>query len=160
ETTGTMGVVFDNLDLRDGACWWQNGVGTMTVPIAVPGDLVTLRWSAQVRARGAQDVVRMLASGDQGRTWRDLGAINGPTPGTTRAFRAGDWPAGTRELLFRFALGGRNTIGVVSFRIDADYRDPLAPTPRGLERFRVVHRWNEEGRPREHVEPIVALPWT
>ena len=40
ETTGTMGVVFDNLDVRDGGCWWKNGVGTMTVPVAVPGDLV------------------------------------------------------------------------------------------------------------------------
>ena len=43
ETTGTLGVEFDNLDVRDGGCWWKNGVGTMTVPVAVPGDLATLR---------------------------------------------------------------------------------------------------------------------
>ena len=98
----------------------------MTVPVAVPGDLVTLRFSAQARARGAKDVIRMLASSDRGQTWREVGAINGPTPGTTRTFRVADWPAGTRNVLLRFALSGNNTIGLMSFRIDADYRDPLA----------------------------------
>jgi hypothetical protein len=158
ETTDTMGIVFDNLDVRDGSCWWKNGVGTMSVPITLPGDLVTLRWSAQARARGPRDIIRMRASGDQGQTWRDLGTIQGPTPGTTRAFRAGEWPAGTRELLFRFELSGTNTIGLLSFRIDADYRDPLARS--GFMPFQVVHRWNEEGRPREHVERLTALPMT
>jgi hypothetical protein len=158
ETTGTMGVTFDNLDVRDGACWWKNGVGMMSVPITLTGDLVTLRWSAQARARGPKDVIRMRASGDQGRTWRHLGTIQGPTPGTTRTFHAGAWPAGTREVLFQFALSGTNTIGVMSFRIDADYRDPLARN--GFTPFRVVHRWNEQGQPREHVERITALPLT
>jgi hypothetical protein len=155
ETTSTMGVVFDNLDVRDGACWWKNGVGTMTVPISIPGDLVSLRWSAQVRARGAQDRIRMRASGDRGETWRDLGTIQGPTPGSTRTFQAGEWPAGTRDVLFRFELSGTNTIGVLSFRIDADYRDPLATG--AFSPFQVVHRWSEAGRPREHVERITAL---
>src|SRR5206468_4988544 len=27
ETTGTMGVAFENIDVRDGACWWKGGVG-------------------------------------------------------------------------------------------------------------------------------------
>jgi hypothetical protein len=158
ETTGTMGVMFDNLDVRDGACWWKQGVGTMTVPIMVPGDLVTLRWSAQARARGSKDLVRMLASSDHGQTWRELGAIQGPTPGTTRAFRAGEWPVGVREVLFRFEFSGANTIGLMSFRIDADYRDPLAAG--GFNPFEVIHRWNEAGQPREHVERITALPMT
>jgi hypothetical protein len=158
ETTGTMGVVFDNLDVRDGACWWKRGVGTMTVPVSVPGDLVTLRWSAQARARGARDVVRMLASTDQGQSWRVLGTISGPTPGTTRTFAAGDWTAGTREVLLRFELSGTNTVGLMSFRIDADYRDPLAA--RGFSPFQVIHRWTEAGQPREHAERITALPAT
>ena len=33
ETTATMGVVFDNVDLRGDACWWKGGTGTMTVPV-------------------------------------------------------------------------------------------------------------------------------
>jgi hypothetical protein len=158
ETTTSMGVTFDNLDVRDSACWWKQGVGTMTVPVAVPGDLVALRLSAQVRARGPKDRVAILASTDGGGTWRDLDAIHGPTPGATRSFRFAGWPAGTRDLLVRFALSGTNTIGVMSFRVDADYRDPLAEqTPRP---FRVIHRWKEAGQPREHIEPIKALPAT
>ena len=126
ETTGTMGVAFDNLDVKDGACWWKGGVGRMTVPIEVPGDLVALRCSAQVRARGAKDAVAMLVSTDDGRTWREAARIAGPTPGTTGQFRFDDWPAGTRKALLRFEMTGNNTIGVLSFRVDADYRDPLA----------------------------------
>ena len=44
----------------------------------------------------------------------------------------------------------------MSFRIDADYRDPLAA--RGVPPFRVVHRWREDGRAREHTQIIGALP--
>ena len=58
ETTGTMGVVFDNVDLRGDACWWKGGTGTMTVPVEVPGDLVGLGFSTQFRARA-----RRIASG-------------------------------------------------------------------------------------------------
>ena len=39
------------------SCWWKGGVGTLTVPIEVPGDLVALRLSAQARARGAKDAI-------------------------------------------------------------------------------------------------------
>ena len=46
----------------------------------------------------------------------------------------------------------------MSFRIDADYRDPLAA--KGVPPFRVVHRWREDGRPREHTQLISALPAT
>src|SRR5262249_25115420 len=59
ETTTTMGVRFENVDLRYDACWWKGGVGTMTVPIDVPGDLVSLGFSAQVRARSKKDRARV-----------------------------------------------------------------------------------------------------
>jgi hypothetical protein len=155
ETTGTMGVTFDNLDVKDGACWWKKGVGSMTVPVEVPGDLVALRVCAQVRARGERDAVTILASGDGGQSWREAGRIAGPTPGTTRAFRVADWPAGTRSVRLRFELTGTNTIGIMSFRADADYRDPLAQAVRP---FRVVHRWKQGGREEEHAQLIETLP--
>jgi hypothetical protein len=157
ETTGTMGVTFENLEVQDGSCWWRGGVGSMTVPVEVPGDLVALRFSAQVRARGEQDRVRMRPSTDGGASWREVGRVDGPTPGTTRSVRAAEWPAGTRRALLRFELAGNNTIGILSFRVDADYRDPLATTSRP---FDVVHRWTEGGRPRRHVRHITALPMT
>jgi hypothetical protein len=158
ETTGTMGVAFENLEVKDGACWWKGGVGRMTVPIEGPGDLTALRWSAQVRARGARDAVAMLVSVDGGASWREAARIDGPTPGTTRQFSKGDWPAGTRKALLRFEMTGTNTVGIMSFRADADYKDPLA-----AERFRpfhVVHRWTEGGRERTHDERVPALPFS
>ncbi len=50
ETSTSMGLTFDNLEVRDGSCWWKGGVGVMTLPVALPGDLVALRLSAQIRA--------------------------------------------------------------------------------------------------------------
>jgi hypothetical protein len=156
ETSSTMGLTFDNLRVDDGSCWWTGGTGVMTVPVTTPGDLVALRMSLQFRARDAKDVIRIRASTDGGTSWRDLATVTGPTPGMTRLFQFGDWPATTRSALLQFELTGRNTTGIFSLRIDADYRDPLAaaaPKP-----FRVVHRWLESGRPKEHVQVITALP--
>jgi len=45
ETSGTMGLTFENVNLRYDACWWKGGTGLMTVPIDVPGDLVSLSFS-------------------------------------------------------------------------------------------------------------------
>jgi hypothetical protein len=157
ETTGTMGVVFENLDVKDGACWWKGGVGRMTVPIEVPGDLIALRFSAQVRARGAKDVIAILVSADGGESWREAARISGPTPGRTEQFRFADWARGTRKAMLRFEMTGNNTIGVMSFRADADYRDPLAA---GFRPFRVVHRWKEGGDVKSHDQMIPELPFT
>jgi len=156
ETSSTMGVEFDNVDLKYDACWWKGGTGSMTVPIEMPGDLVSLGFSAQIRARGERDRVRVIASTNNGKTWRELAVMKGPTPGRTGHFRFADWPRGTRKLLLRFELTGNNTVGVQHFRVDADYRDPMAAST--ARPFRVVHRWSEGGRDRSHVETIARLP--
>ena len=155
ESTTTLGVTFDNLDVRDGGCWWKGGIGTMTVPIETPGDLAALRFSAQIRARGAKDLIKMLVSFDGGTSWREAARMAGPTPGRTGAFRFGDVPQSTRKALFRFEMSGNNTAGVFNFRIDADYRDPKATTFRPFE---VVHRWKEGGEEKTHRERIPRLP--
>ena len=80
-----MGVIFENLDLKHDACWWKGGTGVMTVPIDVPGDLVGLGFSAQVRARGEKDRVRV---GGQHRRRQDLARgrrHRRPDPGPDRA---------------------------------------------------------------------------
>jgi hypothetical protein len=156
ETSTTMGLVFDNVDLRHDACWWKGGTGYMTVPIEVPGDLVSLGFSAQVRARDVKDRVRIAASTDAGRTWREVAVMAGPTQGRTGHFRVADWPVGTRKALLRFEMTGNNTVGVQNFRIDADYRDPMAA--KAVRPFRVVHRWTEGGKDRSHSERITRLP--
>jgi hypothetical protein len=156
ETSSTMGLVFDNVDLRHDACWWKGGTGSMTVPIEVPGDLVSLGFSAQIRARSDRDRVRITASMNDDRTWREVTVMNGPTQGRTGHFRVGEWPPGTRKVLLRFDFAGNNTVGVQHFRIDADYRDRLAA--KGVRPFRVVHRWTEGGKERSHTEDVTKLP--
>jgi hypothetical protein len=156
ESTGSMGITFENLDVKDGACWWKGGIAAMTVPVEVPGDLVALRFCAAVRARGARDVVKMLVSSDGGATYTEAGRIVGPTQGKTGSFVYDTWPKGTHKALLRMEMTGDNTIGVQSFRVDADYRDPLAAP--AVQPFEVVHRWTENGRERSHSQPIKALP--
>jgi hypothetical protein len=156
ETSSTMGLMFENVDLRNDACWWKGGTGRMTVPVEVPGDLASLGFSVQVRARNEKDRVRLVASTDQGRTWRPVAVMNGPTQGRTEHFRVNDWPRGTRQVLLRFEMTGNNTAGVQSVRVDADYQDPLAS--RLIRPFRVVHRWTEDGKPMVHAETISKLP--
>jgi len=156
ETTGTMGVVFDNVELRHDACWWKGGTGVMTVPVETPGDLVALGFSAQIRARGDKDRVRVSASTDNGRTWREVASMAGPTQGRTEHVRVAKWPPRTRKTLLRFELTGNNTVGVQSFRVDADYRDPMAS--KTVPSFRVVHRWKEGAQTKSHSETITRLP--
>jgi hypothetical protein len=156
ETSTTMGILFDNVELRYDACWWKGGTGMMTVPIEVPGDLVGLGFSAQIRARGEKDRVRVTASTDGGKTWRQVAMLVGPTQGRTEHVRVEKWPARVRKALLRFEMTGNNTVGVQNFRVDADYRDPL--TSKTIRPFRVVHRWKEGGREQSHVETITRLP--
>lgn len=158
ETAEGMGVTFDNLNLEHNACWWKGGTGVMTVPVDVPGDLVSLGFSAMIRARGEKDRVCASVSTDGGKSWREVAVMAGPTQGRTHHVRVGDWSKGVRKALLRFEMTGDNTIGVQSFRVDADYRDPLAAkSPRS---FRVLHRWKEEGKERSHRETIRTLPTT
>ena len=158
ESVHSMGVKFDNLDVREEGCWWKGGTGAMTVPISTPGEITALRFGAQVRARGQKDLVRMLASFDGGSTWTEAAKIAGPTPGTTQYFKFTQIPAGARKALLKYELTGNNTVGIFSFRVDADYRDPLAAP--GFRPFRVVHRWKENGQEKSHAQTIPRLPFS
>jgi hypothetical protein len=158
ETSGSMGVKFDNLDLREGSCWWKGGTGSMTVPIETPGDMTALRFGGHIRARGDKDVVNMLLSFDNGATWTAAAKIAGPTPGTTNYFRFAAIPPGTRKALLKYEMTGNNTVGVFSFRVDADYKDPLAV--KSFRPFAVVHRWKEDGQEKSARTVVDRLPFT
>ncbi len=162
ETSGTMGVVFDNLRVTEGGgCWWQGGVGTMTVPIETPGDMVALRFGGHIRARGDKDLVQLKLSFDSGKSWVDAGKIAGPTPATTRYFRFTGIPAHTRKALLRYEMTGNNTVGVFTFRADADYQDPLAPqTGKPFQPFVVTHRWRESGQEKTARTLVSKLPFS
>jgi hypothetical protein len=156
ESTTSMGVAFDNLDLRDGSCWWKSGTGTMTVPVETPGDLRALRFCAQIRARGVRDLIRVLVSFNDGKDWREAARLAGPTPGHTATFRFTDIPKNIRHALLRFELTGNNTIGVMSFRVDADYLDSRAA--KGIAPFDVIYRWKEEGQEKTQRAHVTELP--
>jgi hypothetical protein len=156
ETSSSRGVVFDKLDVRDGSCWWKGGTGTMTVPVETPGEITAMRFCTQVRARGAKDLIRLVLSFDDGKTWQEAARIKGPTPGHTETHRFDAIPSGTKRALCRYELTGNNTVGIFTFRIDADYKDPrAAPTFRP---FQVIHRWTENGQEKAHRETIAKLP--
>jgi hypothetical protein len=158
ESTATMGVAFDNLNVVDGACWWKSGTGTMTVPVEVPGEIVALRGSTQIRARGAKDTIRLLVSFDGGGHWTEAARMVGPTPGRTETFRFTNIPTGATKALVRYELSGNNTVGIFSFRVDADYRDPTAA--RSFRPFDVIHHWTETGQAKTHRETVTKLPYT
>jgi hypothetical protein len=130
----------------------------MTVPVETPGALVALRGSTQFRARGRKDLVRVLASFDGGKSWKEAARMAGPTPGRTDVFRFTDVPPGARKALVRYELSGSDTVGIMNFRLDADYRDPLAV--RTFHPFDVVYRWKEHGREKTSRTTVTKLPFT
>ncbi len=162
ETSGTMGVGFDNLRVTEGGgCWWQGGVGSMTVPIETPGDMVALRFGGHIRVRSEKDIVQLKLSFDAGKTWQDAGRIAGPTPATTRYFRFTGIPVHSRRALLRYEMTGNNTVGVFTFRLDADYKDPLAAASRTtFQPFVVVHRWRENGQEKTARTRVSTLPFS
>lgn len=158
ETSASLGIAFDNLKVDDGSCWWKGGTGTMTVSIETPGALRSLRFCTQIRARGEKDLVRMVVSFDEGKTWQEAARMAGPTPGHTQNFRFDRIPEGVNKALFRYELTGNNTVGIFSFRIDADYRDPQAGEK--FWPFQVVHRWKENGQEKSKQALVNRLPMT
>jgi hypothetical protein len=158
ESTGSMGVVFENLEVQDGSCWWRSGVGAMTVPIRTPGELTALSFSTQYRARGPKDVIRVLLSFDEGQTWSEAAKLTGPTPGKTEYHRVPRLPEGHTKALLRYELTGNNTVGILSFRIDADHKDPRAAA--AFRPFDVVYRWKENGQEQVKTRRIHHLPQT
>lgn len=125
----------------------ENGQGTLTFPIATPGDLVRLRFGAHYRARDARDGIDYQVSFDSGRTWTTVARAAGPTPGDCKYVEFAEIPAGTRQALVRYAGTSRNATGLLNFRIDADYREPRA----GFRPVKVKYQWDENGQPKEHV---------
>jgi hypothetical protein len=103
-------------------------------------------------------LVKMLVSFDDGSSWKEVARIAGPTAGRTDYFRFAQVPAGTSKALLRYELTGNNTIGIFSFRVDADYRDPRAAN--AFRPVHVIHRWKENGQEKTHREVIQRLPAT
>jgi hypothetical protein len=158
ETSNTLGLIFENLKVDDGSCWWTGGTGSMTVPIETPGDITAIRYGAQFRARGEKDVIKALLSFDGGKSWTEAAKLSGPTPGSTQFFKFTAVPAGTRKALLKYEMAGNNTVGIFNFRADADYKDPLAA--KALRPFTITHRWKEGETEKTKQVTVDRLPFT
>ncbi len=136
--------------MKDDALRLGAGQGSITFPVHVPGDLVRLRFGCNYRARDARDGFDLQASLDGGATFTTVARAGGPTGiGFSKYVVLDKIPAGTREVLVRYAGQQVNTTMISGFRIDADYH----PAAAGFLPMRITYKWTEEGKERidEHV---------
>ena len=121
--------------------------GSITFPVATPGDLTRLRFGAHWRARDAREGWGMHVSFDDGKSFRTVGRMPGPQVGSCTYVTVEDVPKGVRKALVRFqSTRQRNTLCIFDLRIDADYAEPHG----GLRPVRITYIWDEAGAEKRH----------
>ena len=129
------------------------GGGSVTFPVKAPGDLLRLRAGAHYRARDKREGWRIEASFDNGRTFGEIGALPGPTAGSSKYFTFDKVPGGVRQALIRFKSTRQyNTLCIFDFRIDADYAEPHG----GFRPVKVTYTWEEAGVAKHHTHTARA----
>jgi len=127
--------------------------GRVTFPISTPGRILRLRAGAHYRARDQREGWRMQASFDNGKTYREIGSLPGPTPGASRYFTFDKVPKGVHNALVRFQSTRQyNTLCIFDFRIDADYAEPHG----GFRPVKVTYTWEEAGVEKRHTHTARA----
>lgn len=125
----------------------QNGAGEFVFPIQTPGEITRLRVGAHYRARDKRDVWQIAASFDEGKSWKPVGQLEGPTTGFSRYFVLAEVPPAAHGALVRFSGVERNTTIMLDLRIDADYKEPHG----GFAPVKVTYTWEENGQPHQDV---------
>ncbi|MBA3710792.1 MAG: hypothetical protein H0W83_18460 [Planctomycetes bacterium] len=120
--------------------------GSLTVPIATPGDMTRLRFGCHYQNASDKDSWDLEASFDDGKTFTKVASAPWQEAGRT-AWTAVDAPKGTRSAHVRFAGKKASNAILWSFRIDADYVEPKA----GLAPITVTYHWEEDGQAKEDV---------
>jgi hypothetical protein len=118
--------------------------GTITFPIATPGEMTRLRMNAFWRARDKRDGYEVELSFDGGKHFRQVAKLGGPTTGTSRYFTFADIPPGKKEAQLRLSGHEVNTAMLFGLRIDADYKQPFG----GFRPVKITYAWEEDGKPR------------
>jgi hypothetical protein len=134
--------------LKDGPLMPAGARGSITFPVETPGDLKRLRFGGHYRARDAQDGWDLKVSLDDGKTFRTVDRLAGPTPGHSKYVTFGDIPPGTRRALVRYEGSQRNATVLFGSRIDADYSEMQG----GFRPVKITYRWQEGGQEKEHVQ--------
>ena len=125
----------------------------VTFPIATPGDMVRLRFGGHFRCRDKADKWDMQVSFDGGKTFKTVGACEGPTQGKCTYVTVSDVPAGARQAHVRWSGVQRNTTCLFGLRIDADYKAPAG----GFRPVKVTYVWEEAGVEKKDVH-VAAKP--
>lgn len=135
----------------------KGDAGSVTFPVTTPGAMKRLRVFTFYRARGKADLWTVSVSFDGGKTFKDLGSLEGPTKAMGKKL-AIDAPAGTTAAIVRYT--GKQKDGALLFnvRIDADYAEPQG----GFVPVKVTYVWEENGVPKRDVH-VASKPdetWT
>ncbi len=119
----------------------QGSEGEAVFAITTPGEMVRLRCGVHYRARDAADGWEVQVSFDDGKTFRTVHYLRGPTAGHSDSFVVPNIPSGTRKAFVKFLGRQRNTTCLFSLRLDADYREPFG----GVHPVKVTYVWEEGG---------------
>jgi hypothetical protein len=126
-----------------------SGKGDATLTLNAPGEMTRIRMSFHWRARDAADGYEVQVSYDDGKTFKTVDKLTGPTPACTKYIVVGDVPAGTKTALVRLNGSQRNTTCLFNMRVDADYKEPNG----GFRPVKITYVWDEDGKEKkdEHV---------
>ena len=125
----------------------EGAEGSITLPVAVPGEMTRLRCAIHYRTWGDTDSWEMQASFDGGQTFTKIG--DGPPQkfGRTAYVIYDKVPAGTKEAQVRL-VGKKTSENMLwSFRIDADYKAPNF----GFRPVKITYVWEENGAEKRDV---------
>lgn len=127
--------------------------GSLTVPIATPGDMTALRMCACYRTWSDKDTWELQVSWDDGKTFAKVGDGPGQDRGRQAYVVVKDVPKGTRQALVRFVGHVSAANMLASFRVDADYTSERF----GFRPVKITYVWDENGLEKRD-EHIAAKP--
>ena len=123
------------------------GKGDVTLKIPAPGEIVRVRMNLGYRLRDARDTLTVSMSLDDGKTFRPVDRLTGPTPGCTKYLTVSEIPPGSRAAVVKFEGREVNTACLFGLRIDVDYREPAG----GFRPVKITYLWDEDGQPKTDV---------
>jgi hypothetical protein len=132
--------------------------GSITFPISTPAAMKRLRIFSFYRARSEKDRWQVAASFDGGKTFKDVGVMEGPFKAMGKQFVVTDVPPGTTSAMVRFTGTQAEAALLFNVRIDADYDEPHG----GFAPIKVTYVWEENGAEKRdvHVARSGAESWT
>ena len=136
----------------------DTGAGDATFTVNTPGDMTRLRMSYHWRTRDAKDSFDVQVSYDDGKNFKSVQKLSGPTAGNTVYFTLTDVPAGTKKALVKLIGSQRNTACIFDMRVDADYKEPNG----GFRPVKITYVWDEDGKEKkdEHIAKSATDSYT